>query len=555
MKLERLELAYFRQYHEAAVDFPSGIVGIVGANGAGKSTLIEAINFALFGTKAIRGKLEELKTRNAPKRSTLSAALTFTHQSQTYRVERKATEAAIFIGGEDAAWCVGTREVSAAIESVLGMSYEEFSATYLTEQKGLEFLSGQKGAVDRERFIVRMMGYDKLERLQAHLRLERSEKKNLVKGIEAGLEAEEKLSARLHEEKKQVEQLTTSHRQAERVAKEREEEAAKLQKKFEEAEARRAVVVTLKGRLQEKQIRLEERSKRRRSFVVPEQKSVCATCGQPLNEELQLKAQTAYQASQKELAMLEEEIKQLEADRISIEQEIASYADIEDDFRRKKAAYETAYQTVSIARLQRLKIEGELNTARAHALRSEESLSNLSRRREEVSLLKNDLLLIEDGDLLLTDFRKYLNEELRPTLALLASEYCADLTDGRYSLVEIAPDFTPSVVDDGERKSVISGGEEDILNLCVRLALSTMLAERAGHTLSLLILDEVFGSLDLGRRSNVLLLLEKLKNRFEQILVITHLDDVKDAMDVTFDIAFDDIEGESSVFENSISLP
>ena len=43
---------------------------------------------------------------------------------------------------------------------------------------------------------------------------------------------------------------------------------------------------------------------------------------------------------------------------------------------------------------------------------------------------------------------------------------------------------------------MISGGEEDVANLALRLAISQMIAERAGQPLSLLVLDEIFGSLD-----------------------------------------------------------
>jgi exonuclease SbcC len=132
-------------------------------------------------------------------------------------------------------------------------------------------------------------------------------------------------------------------------------------------------------------------------------------------------------------------------------------------------------------------------------------------------------------------------------MAELASEYLADLTDGRYSSVELEDDFTPTVVEDGEAKRVISGGEEDILNLCMRISLSHMLAERAGQHFSLLILDEVFGSLDEGRRGNVLALLEKLRNRFEQIVIITHLEDVKDGVQHLIQVDYDEVSGSATI--------
>jgi exonuclease SbcC len=133
-------------------------------------------------------------------------------------------------------------------------------------------------------------------------------------------------------------------------------------------------------------------------------------------------------------------------------------------------------------------------------------------------------------------------------MAELASEYLADLTDGRYSAVELEEDFTPTVLEDGEAKRVMSGGEEDILNLCMRISLSHMLAERAGQHFSLLMLDEVFGSLDDVRRSNVLALLEKLRKRFEQIIIITHLDDIKDGVQHLIHVEYDEGSGAAKIY-------
>ena len=71
---------------------------------------------------------------------------------------------------------------------------------------------------------------------------------------------------------------------------------------------------------------------------------------------------------------------------------------------------------------------------------------------------------------------------------------------------------------------VISGGEEDIANLALRLAISQMIAERAGQPLSLLMLDEMFGSLDEERRLAVVDLLRSLADRFPQVILITHIE-------------------------------
>ena len=103
------------------------------------------------------------------------------------------------------------------------------------------------------------------------------------------------------------------------------------------------------------------------------------------------------------------------------------------------------------------------------------------------------------------------------------------------------------MLEEGIPKPVISGGEEDLANLVLRLAISQMIAERAGQSFSLLILDEVFGSLDLARRQNVVELLRRLHDRFEQVILITHIEDVRDALDHVITVRYDEETGASVV--------
>ena len=57
----------------------------------------------------------------------------------------------------------------------------------------------------------------------------------------------------------------------------------------------------------------------------------------------------------------------------------------------------------------------------------------------------------------------------------------------------------------------------------------------------------MFGSLDEGRRGNVLALLEKLRRRFEQIIIITHLDDIKDGVQHLIQVEYDEGDGSAKV--------
>ena len=110
--------------------------------------------------------------------------------------------------------------------------------------------------------------------------------------------------------------------------------------------------------------------------------------------------------------------------------------------------------------------------------------------------------------------------------------------------------YNLTVIEDGAPKHVISGGEQDVANLCLRLAISQMIAERAGQSFSLLILDEVFGSLDESRRQNVVELLRGLGDRFEQVILITHIEQVREGVDRVINVRYDEESGCSVVTQS-----
>ena len=699
MKLRSLSLNLFRQHVSSYIEFPDGLVGVIGTNGSGKTTIVEAIGFAIYGSRALRGRIEDVRTRTAPaktgrgrKEQDLRVELSLEHDGIVFRIERSLNEAAIFVGGESEAVAVGSRDVSARISAIVGMSYEEFISTYCTEQKGLEFLSGKKGATEREKFIVRMMGYDRLEEVQDLIRGDRKEKRAILTGYEASLGTKEEIEQRLEAETSDLVAIRERHTEAQKILQKAEGDFAAVREKMGKLEDLRARFLRERESTQSASVRLEERGRRlkdvtstislaeeelakvlkplsasrsldeaiaqakrqvatereRLAAKLEEARAVeltwreavskaaaerdmaktqyttlekrvakvgeleggsdCPTCGQSLGEsfeqvrkhfqgeqrtlaakvrdleraykgiqaepesvakigaerieidqklkqaeaklqELQLcvQLQLKIESLRKELEAVQGEIKLAEEHKRLASERMTELRFSEEDYNREKGAFDASQRLVEVARLQRVRLEGEVNTKEALVERTRAEIQKFTERQIEVERLRRDVRLCDECDRMVTEFRKYVNSSIRPRMAELASEYLADLTDGRYTAVELAEDFTPTVVEDGEAKSVISGGEEDILNLCMRISLSHMLAERAGQHFSLLILDEVFGSLDEGRRSNVLALLEKLRNRFEQIVIITHLDDIKDGVQHLIQVDYDEVSGSAFV--------
>ncbi len=160
-----------------------------------------------------------------------------------------------------------------------------------------------------------------------------------------------------------------------------------------------------------------------------------------------------------------------------------------------------------------------------------------------------ELFVLRETDQRLGDFRTSMVEVIRPELEQLTSGFIGVLTDGRHGVVEIDDDYGVTLFENGVAQPVISGGAQSVVALAMRLAISQMIAERAGHPLSLMILDEPFGSIDVTRRQNVLDLLRRLRATFKQVLVISHSDDIQNAVDTCFDFTYDGDAGRSKVLQ------
>jgi DNA repair protein SbcC/Rad50 len=204
-----------------------------------------------------------------------------------------------------------------------------------------------------------------------------------------------------------------------------------------------------------------------------------------------------------------------------------------------ESAYEASVERVTAA-------EKRLDTLR----NARESLGGdwkdadhrIERARTELGRLDDDRKLanekaaaasrMDEMDALFTEFFRSLTARARPMLEVEASNLVRELTDGRYERMEFDDNYRVKLLDRFDDSYAIerfSGGESDVASLSARVALSRIVASRGGNTLGFLVLDEVFGSLDAGRRNNVLLALERLKRSFGQIFIISHVAEVQES--------------------------
>ena len=77
-----------------------------------------------------------------------------------------------------------------------------------------------------------------------------------------------------------------------------------------------------------------------------------------------------------------------------------------------------------------------------------------------------------------------------------------------------------------------SGGESFRINFAIRMALSNVLANRAGAKLRTLVIDEGFGSQDAGGRDRLINAINTVKEEYDKVLVITHIPEVIESFPV-----------------------
>lgn len=83
---------------------------------------------------------------------------------------------------------------------------------------------------------------------------------------------------------------------------------------------------------------------------------------------------------------------------------------------------------------------------------------------------------------------------------------------------------------------MFSGGEAFRINFAIRMALSQVLAKRSGAKLQTLVIDEGFGSQDAEGRQRVIEAINHVRSNFAKILVITHLEELKDAFPARIEV-------------------
>lgn len=167
-----------------------------------------------------------------------------------------------------------------------------------------------------------------------------------------------------------------------------------------------------------------------------------------------------------------------------------------------------------------------------HLQNLRERLERDARLQEQIRDQRAEIQLLEQLSSLVGQFKGEILARVGPGISREASELFSRITRGRYESIRVNDDFDFSISDGGAYYPIerFSGGEVDLANLCLRIAITKAIFDLSGATqmAGFLAFDEVLGSQDEERRVEIMLAFHYLKEQFRQIYIVSHIESLKD---------------------------
>lgn len=236
-----------------------------------------------------------------------------------------------------------------------------------------------------------------------------------------------------------------------------------------------------------------------------------------------------------QISTLKNEIKKLKEQIEEINFNESEFQKIKEEKSNKQSIKQNLEQQLNKIHFSLDNLEEKIADCTKHINEYKKKENELKEKRKEHSyyLYLDDMLKQYKID--------YLNE-LSPTLSNTMSELIDMLTNGKYYRVELDENFNIFVYKDNEKLplSMFSEGEKQLIAIVQRLAISRLLSVQIGdNPLDMIILDEVFGSLDNQRQDSLIEMLRGLVHLFPQVIIVSHDENVKDSFEHTLVVNVD----------------
>lgn len=264
-----------------------------------------------------------------------------------------------------------------------------------------------------------------------------------------------------------------------------------------------------------------------------------------------------FEEQVKRLPDLQQEIEQIQTTLKDLENEIQAETERKKELGFDELKFQMLKQRVEKKQNEVEKVKDEIHKAEQEIIKIckdkdhvSSELNSIQKLQEEIKQINEDIVYLKALDFHFGNFRQELSGRIRPIIAGRASELLHLTTQGRYSIMELDEDYNIYLYDKTMRFPLarFSGGEQDLANLCLRIAISQVVAERSGRSqINFIVLDEIFGSQDEQRKELIITALQHLYSQFRQIFIITHVEGIKDALPVVISVTEKSAEESAAV--------
>lgn len=579
MGLRKLTLENFVKHKHLELEFENGITVISGRNGAGKSLVSEAVEFALFGVKALRGSKTDY-----PK--DMKVSLFIEIKGKPYLIERTLENCNV-----NGTLVVGTKESNSFLERTLGFGQDVYEFSIFAKQFDLMNLT-KVAPAERKRSVDNLIGAEKIESVIKYLR---SKKNTLSSNVEVLKRATgdkplapEPLLFDEEKVRKDFEDFIALKSQANafkdygmevepkwlgqeelldyKIDKAREIESllkvnamypADLLTQEDIDEAQRALDAYIPYPDLPLPEYTENELEHQSSLIVLKKaydasvERKCPNCGhvykdlpKPVEEPVLSAQEIKYQRSciqawvglPKDLRKTDKpKYTQSQIDvaksgmkvRAKIEELMLETPEKLEDLLKAKSDCEKWDEQKKHRVFSEALKEYDEETLRLQMAQASEHKTAVAvyeselRKYEENTRAIEELSLEEerygkaiDGML---EYRKRIKTLIIPSLERVASDLVCEMSDGELRRFEISEDFDIKI--DGKKVGLLSGSEEALANIALRLSLGRVLTK---GVLNLFIGDEIDASMSEERAKDVYDALSRLRGKIQQIVLISH---------------------------------
>ncbi len=244
-----------------------------------------------------------------------------------------------------------------------------------------------------------------------------------------------------------------------------------------------------------------------------------------------------------------------------IEEEISAHKDIEHLARDIKERMSAAESRVSALNKQKDELVMDVSRCASALERIEQLTVRKNEINEKIAKTKHEITIFQE---LAKAFGKnglqaLIIEHAVPEIETEANKILNKLTEGSMAL---SLEMVKPTQKGGEKETLeiyigdssgtrsyetFSGGEAFRIDFALRVGISKFIANRSGAQLRTLVIDEGFGTQDRDGLNNFVQVINSIKDDFDKILAITHVDELKERFPVRIEVTKE--PGSGSSFE------